>query len=230
MSDLTIKAIKRKELGRKVKRLRKEGLLPANIYGKKVKSQAISVKLQDFEKLFSKAGETSVVELVVDGKIRPTLIHDMQKDPLTELPIHVDFLQVDFKEKVTAQIPVELAGESPAEKQGLGTVVQYVDEVEVEALPGNLPESFEINVSILKEVDDQIQVKDIKVDKEKVKIQGDKKQVIAKVEPPREEKEEELAVEEEVSEEKEAEAAEGEVAEEKGQEVEKGEKVEEKAS
>ena len=221
MANITLKADKRTELGRKVKRLRKEGKLPANIYGKKTKSQAITVNLNELEKVFEKAGETSVVEVVVGKKKHHTLIHEIQKDPVTDVPIHADFMQVDLKEKVTAQIPVDFVGESPAEKQGLGTVVQYVDEVEVEALPTELPEKFEVDISKLSEVDQQIQIKDLVVDKKKIAVQNDEEQILAKVEPPREE---EVAPEVEVEE--------GEETEEEGEtvsETEGPEKKEEKA-
>lgn len=213
--DLKIKASKRKELGRKVKKLRSKGLLPGNVYGKKVKSESISVDLKEFSSIFKEAGETNIVNISIGGKNRPTLIHNIQLDPVTDTPLHVDFLQVDLKQKVTAQIPIELVGNSPAEKQGIGTVIQYTDEVEVEALPTQLPEKFEMDISKLKEVDDQYVVKDILVDKSKVKLMEDDEKVVIKVEPLRKEEEVAPPVEEEVV---------GEEAEEEGKEDE--EKVE----
>lgn len=181
----------RKVLGRKVKKLRREGVLPANIYGRKVKSKAVQLDLAAFEKVFDNVGETGLVKLTLDKKTSPVLIHNIQLDPVTDIPIHTDFLRVDLKEKVTVHVPVELSGESPAEKEGRGTVVQYIDEIEVEALPGNLPDKFEIDSSALTEVDQQVHVKDLAVDKKKVEVKQDSQQVIVKVEPPR--KEEEVA-------------------------------------
>lgn len=206
--DLKIKAAKRKELGRKVKKLRNSGLLPGNIYGKKVKSESVTVNLKEFKSILKEAGETNIVSVVIEGKNRPTLIHNVQVDPVTDIPLHVDFLQVDLKQKVTAQIPIELMGDSPAEKQGIGTIVQYSDEVEVEALPTQLPESFEIDVSKLENVDDQIQVKDISIDKKKVEMKEDSEKVVVKVEPLRKEEEVAPPVEEEVGEETEEEGKE----------------------
>jgi large subunit ribosomal protein L25 len=220
MANISLKAEKRKELGRKVKRLRRDGKMPANVYGKKAKSQAITVDLSEFEKVFEKAGETSIIELVIGKSKHPTLIHEIQKDPVTDVPIHADFMQVDLKEKVTAQIPVELTGESPAEKQGLGTVVQYIDEVEVEALPTNLPEKFEVDISKLTEVDQQIQIKDLAVDKSKITIRNEEDQILTKVEPPREEEEEVLHEEEKEVEGEELEGEEGTQME--GEELEAG--------
>ena len=192
MDKHTLTAQKREVVGRKVKTLRAQGLLPANIYGKKVKSQSISVGLKDFEDIFKKAGETSLVTLVLkNGKSeeRAVLISNVQKDPISETPIHIDFRQVDLKEKVTAEVPVELKGESPAEKTSVGTVVQYIDEIEVEALPGDLPEKFVVDVSSLAEVDQAFFVKDLEIDKAKVTLRVAPEEIVVKVEPPQKEEE-----------------------------------------
>lgn len=189
MSLAKLKAEKRKVLGRKVKALRKQGILPANIYGKKVKSQSVQVKLSDFEKVFKEVGETGLVGLMISGKKISALVHNAQVDPVTDALIHADFLQVDLKEKVTAQVPVELIGESPAEKQGLGTLVKHVEEIEVEALPADLPEKFEIDLSKLTEVDQSILAGDIKANKKKVEIKLDPERILVKVEPLRKEEE-----------------------------------------
>ncbi|MEJ2441334.1 MAG: 50S ribosomal protein L25 [Patescibacteria group bacterium] len=234
MNKQVLKAEKRKVFGRKIKSLRREGILPANIYGKKVKSLAIQFPLKDFEGIYKEAGETGIIEIAVGKEKRPVLIHNLQVDPVTDSPLHVDLLQVDLKEKVTADVPVELIGEAPAEKRGLGTAVQYLDEIEVEALPTDLPEKFEVDISKLEEVDNAIMVKDLEVDTKKVEIKSDAEQIIVKVEPPREEEEElppaPSEEEEVVSEEGEA-PAEGEgVPTEKpeGEAEEKGKEAEEK--
>lgn len=189
MQKQTLNTQPRKVLGRKVKSLRREGILPGNLYGKKVKSQAIKVKQADFEEVFGKTGETGLVELVIDGKKKPVLIHNVQLDPVIDTVLHVDFLQVDLKEKVAAQVPVELVGESLAEKEVKGTVVQYIDEIEVEALPTELPEKFELDLSSLKDVDEAIKVSDLGVDKRKIEVKNDPAQIIVKVEPLRKEEE-----------------------------------------
>lgn len=228
MAKLTLKAEERNTLGRKVKKIRREGLLPANIYGKKVKSQALKLNLLEFQKVFKEAGETGLVDLKIGRSTKPVLIHNVQVDPVSDTPIHADFLQVNLKEKVTAQVPVELAGESPAEKQGIGTAVQYLDEIEVEALPNDLPEKFEIDLSKLESVDDVIKIKDLAVDTKKVTIEDDPEQIIVKVEPPKEE-EEVPPVEAEGEEGEEVVKAEGEeTAEAEAPSEEKGGKKEEK--
>lgn len=188
MDKQSLKAEPREIKGRKVKKLREKGVLPANIYGKKIKSQAVKVDLLDFEKVFRKTGETGLVELTVKGKKRPVLIHNVQTDPMTDSFVHADFLQVDLKQKVVAQVPIDLSGEAPAEKQGLGTVVQHLDEIEVEALPADLPDKFDIDLATLSKVDDAIYVKDLPSDK-KVEIKNDSEQMIVKVEALRKEEE-----------------------------------------
>ena len=96
MQTQTLKANFRKVLGRKVKKLRNEGMLPANIYGRKVKSQAIYVSLSDFNKVYKKARETVIVKLSLGTKKKPVLIHNVQLDPVTDIPLHADFFQVNF--------------------------------------------------------------------------------------------------------------------------------------
>lgn len=229
MQKNTLKAEKRKVLGRKVKKLRREGVLPANIYGKKIKSLSIKFPVVDFEKVYKAAGETGIVEIAIGKQKKPVLISNVQLDPVTDKPLHVDFHQVDLKEKTTADVPIELIGESPAEKQGLGTVVQSINEIEVEALPKDLPDKFEIDLSKLTEVEQTVQVKDLVVDTKKVKILAEAEQIIVKVEPPR--KEEEVAPppsEEEVPEEAEEEVPSEEAAEKDEEKPEAEEKKEEK--
>lgn len=179
MAKLSLKLQKRELFGRKVKRLRKIGLLPANIFGKKIKSEAITVDAKEFRHVFEKAGETQIIDL--EG--RPVLVSNLQIDPVTSNYIHVDFRQVDLSEKIVAKVPLEVVGESPAEKQSIGTVVQQLNEVEIEALPSDLPEKIEIDASVLTDVDQAIYVKDLKLDK-KVALKTDLETIIVKVEPP----------------------------------------------
>ena len=232
MDKFKLSAQERKVLGRKVKTLRESGVLPANVYGKKEKSISVKVDLKDFEKVYGKAGETSLVDLELGKTTKPVLIDNVQKDPVTGQYLHVDFKQVDLKEKVIAQVPVELIGESPAEKQGLGTLVQQIDEIEVESLPTDIPEKFEIDVSGLEEVDALVHIKELKYNKSKVELKVEKDEIIVKIEPLREEEEPVVQAqesEEEQPEEGEEELSEGETKEEESpKEPEKGEKEESK--
>jgi large subunit ribosomal protein L25 len=200
MDKITLKAEKRELLGRKVKSLRRDGILPGNVYGKKEKSLAIQVELKEFQKVFDNAGETGLLDLQVDKASKPVLIDNVQEDPVTNQFLHVDFRQVDLKEKITAEVPIEIVGESPAVKQGLGTLVQHIDEIEVEALPTDFPDKFEIDVTKLEDVDMALFVKDLAYDKKKIKIESDLEEIIVKIEPLREEEQEApLPVEEEAA-------------------------------
>lgn len=176
---ITLKLEKRELFGRKVKRLRKDGKVPANIFGKKIKSEAITVDNKEFTEVFEKTGETQIIDLA--GK--PVLVSNTQIDPVSGEYLHIDFRQVDLTEKIEAMVPIEIEGESPAEKQNLGTVVQQIHEIEVEALPADLPEKIIVDASILVEVDQTIYVKDLKVDK-KIEIKTDLESIVVKVEPP----------------------------------------------
>ncbi|MGB9706456.1 MAG: 50S ribosomal protein L25 [Microgenomates group bacterium] len=182
---ISLKVEKRQVFGRKVKKLRSKGILPANIYGNKVKSLAVQVPLKNFLPVYQKVGETGIVELKVDGenKIRPTLIHNVQFDPVSDQPLHVDFHQVSLEEKITANIPVEIVGRSPAVEQKIGVLIQPLTEVEVEALPTDLPGQFTVDISGLKEVDQAITVGDLKPPAG-VKILTSPGQILVKIEPP----------------------------------------------
>lgn len=176
---------KRKLEGRKVKGLRGQGILPANIFGKGIKSLAVQVSQKEFDDIYRLVGETGIVDVQVKGeeKVRPILIHNLQVDHVTDLPLHADLHQVDLKETISANIPVELVGEAPAVSQKIGILIQQLSEVEVEALPDNLPDKFEIDVSSLAAVGDAILVENIKMPTG-VKILTSPKEVLAKIEPP----------------------------------------------
>ena len=187
MNKVNLKAEVRNVVGRKVSQLRKVGLIPANIFGKKIKSQAVSVKLTDFLTAYKTAGATSLIDLEVAGEKRPVLVANVQIHPVLDTPVHVDFHQVDLKEKVTANVTIEMTGESPAEKLSLGTVVQYVDEIEVVALPTDLPDKLVVDISKLTEVDQAIYVKDLELDTKKVEVKVSPDEIVFKVEPPQKE-------------------------------------------
>lgn len=163
MKKHTLTVTKRDLLGRKVKKLRASGQLPATVYGKKVKSVSITVPSDAFAKTYSEAGETGLVELSVNGSVRPVLIHHVQKDPVTGSILHVEFHQVDLKEKVHADVPLVLVGESPAVTEKKGVLLTILDEVEVEALPTDLMDKIDVDVRGLSEVNQEVRVGDLKV-------------------------------------------------------------------
>lgn len=198
MDKITLSAQKRTVVGRKIKKLRKEGILPANIYGKKVSSVSISLSQSDFDKVYKKAGETGLIELTLEGKVRPVLIHNIQYDPVSGKHLHADFYQVDLKEKVTARVPVVLIGVAPAVSLRVGVLLTQIDELEVEALPSDLPDKVEVNVDGLSSVDQTIKVADIKLS-DKVKILTSLDREIVKVAPLVSKEAEKQAAEEEAA-------------------------------
>jgi len=216
---LQLKAKKRKVLGRKVKKLRKKEILPANVYGKDIKSQALKLSEKDFLEVYQKAGETGIVELKVGSskKKRPVLIHNLQIDPVTGKPLHADFHQVDLTKKVQVEVPIEYIGESPAVEKG-GVLMQLLNEVEVEALPADLPDKFEVDLSQIEEIGQSIAVKDLKVsDKVKILVE-DLEELLAKVQEPQEEEEPEPETAVSLEGEEEPEEAEGEEDKKEGKE------------
>lgn len=161
MKKYTLTAEPRTITGRKSKNLRKSGLLPATIYGKKAKSVSVQVKTDEFAKVYKQARETGLVELLPAG--RQVLIHNVQLDPVSDRPLHVEFFQVDLKEKVKTKVPIEFIGESPLVAQKQGVLLTLLDEIEVEALPTDLPEKISIDVSTLTAVNQELKVSDLKV-------------------------------------------------------------------
>lgn len=163
MKKITLKVDKRTVVGKKVKKLRREGILPATIYGKDIKSVSVQVPLKEFEKTYKEVGETGLVELSLDSeKTRPVLIKNVQLEPRMSMPLHADFYQVNLTEKIKANIPVEAVGEPKAVLDKIGLLEVPMFEVEVEALPADLPEKIEVDVANLSNIDDQITVGDVK--------------------------------------------------------------------
>lgn len=191
MADvIKLKVDSRKITGKKVKQLRAKGILPANIYGKGVKSLSISLTLKDFNQIYKQAGETNIINIQVDkdAKLRPVLIHNIHLHPVTDEFLHVDFHQVDLTKKVSVAVPIEIIGESPAVSTG-GVLVQLLNEIEVEALPADLPDKFTIDASKLATIGAGVSLKDLKVS-DKVKIMVENlDELVVKIEEPTKEEE-----------------------------------------
>lgn len=185
---------KRKILGKQIKKLRREGILPGNIFGKNIKSTSVQVLLKDFAPVYKEAGSTGLVDLELDGKIIPVLIQDLQTDYKNNV-LHANFYQVNLKEKVKSAMPLEIVGEPKAVTEKIGLLMNILSEIEVEALPEDLPEHIEVNVEHLAAVDDQITVADLKVPAG-VEVLTDATQVVSKIDELVSKEAQELAVEE----------------------------------
>lgn len=203
MKHPVLNAEPRTILGKKVKKIRREGLMPANVYGKGIESKALQLKLSDFQAVYKQVGETGLVELMVEKNTLPVLIKNLQMDYFKDLPLHADFYQVNLKEKVKTMVPVEMVGEAKAVSEKVGVLLQTLSEVEVEALPDRIPEHVEANVEALAAIGDGLTVGDLKTE-EGVEILTDPSVTVAKI--TEQEKEEVVEVAEEVPAEGEAKA------------------------
>lgn len=157
-----IKAVKR-DLDVKLNALRKSGKIPAVFYGAGQTTTSISIPNIEFKKVWKNAGESSAVKVAMEGGDIDVLIHEVQVDPVTEEPIHVDFLAIDMKKKIKVKIPLLFEGISNAVKNGTGNLVKVLHEIEVEALPADLVQNIAVDISPLEGIDSQILVSDIKL-------------------------------------------------------------------
>ena len=213
---LTLSAKIRKELGKKVKKIREKGIIPAILYGPKIKNIPLEVDLKEFEKVYQGAGESSLIHLQIpepqrrvkkgiyplrpDNKKFLVLIHALEIDAISQKPIHIDFYQPKLDEEITATVPLVFEGQAPAVKDLGGTLVRNIHELEVKALPQNLPHEIKVDISKLKTFEDNILVKDLIIPKE-VKILKTPDETIAFVsEPEKIEEELEKPIEEKVEE------------------------------
>lgn len=189
MNKFVLKADKRVLLGSKVKKLRRQGIVPANVFGHGVNSQAIQVSAVDFAKVYKDAGETNLIWIKLEGedKERPTLIKAITNDPLTGRKMHIDFHQVNLKEKVTANVPVEIMGDSQMVKDGLAVLDINLHEIEVEALPTDIPENIVFDISLLKEIGDHLKISDVKLPAEVTVLTDPEMVVVALGAPQKEE-------------------------------------------
>lgn len=160
---MELSAQKRTVTGRKVKKLRAAGIVPATVYGKKTASQTIEIDNKTFLSVYQKAGDTQLVDLKIDGKKLPVLIHQIQSHPISRAILHVDFLAVDLKQKVKVHVTIVAVGVSPAAKDKLGALLNPVQELEIECLPSDIPAHIEVDISALSKIDDAIKVSDLKV-------------------------------------------------------------------
>lgn len=195
MQKFTLKADKRTITGSKVKQLRRQGIVPANLFGKGIDSQAIQINAVEFNRLYKEAGETNLVWVKVEGeeKERPTLVTSVHFNPTTGDKLHVDFHQVNLKEKVTANVPVEIIGESELVTTNLAVLSQSLNEIEIEALPTDIPENITFDISSLKAIGDHLKVSDAKVGAD-IEIKTDPEQIVVVLQEPM--KEEVIPVEE----------------------------------
>lgn len=194
MEAIELQASPRAVLGKKVRHLRRQGMLPANLFGHNLASQALQVEEKAFQRAFAQAGMNTLVSLKVEGaEPKMVLIRGLQRNPLKRDLLHVDFYQVAMMEKLTAQVPLVFVGEAPGVAAG-GILLHNIDEVEIECLPGDLVRHIDVDISGLKEIDDTIYVKNLQVSAA-IRILRDPDELVVKILPPAKEEVEEVAAE-----------------------------------
>ncbi len=193
---LELKASVREITGRKTKSLRKENIIPAIVYGHGEESVSIQVSLLDFDKILKQAGESSLIDLKIEGqKDKKVLVHAVQYHPLTDKVEHVDFYQIKEGEKIVVEVKLEFIGISRAVKEFNGVLTHELDRIEIECLPKDLIKNIEVDLTKLAEINDVIRVGDLEVP-ENIKILSNLESSVAAVKV--------IKVIEEVEEEKEA--------------------------
>ena len=188
MQEFELKAEKRKIIGKQVKQLRDQGLVPAILYGRWREPLPLQVERKKLLKVLAKAGTHHLINLWVDEvkEPKPALVREVQLDPITHEFLHVDFYAVVMREKITTEVPLVFLGQSPVVEKREGILFRSLDSVEVECLPSQLIESIEVNLGDLVELNQAVLVGDLKVGPD-VKILTEEEEVVVQLLPQREE-------------------------------------------
>jgi large subunit ribosomal protein L25 len=184
-----LEVAKRDVTGKKVRFLRRQGVTPANIYGHGIDSTHINVDARSLKHLLGRVGSTDLISLKMDDSKSPimVLIREVQRNPLTDELLHVDFYQVKMTEKIKADVPLVFIGEAPVlRKVKNSSILHLIDSLHIEALPDNLPHSLEVDVSGLEELDHTIHIKDIHLG-DGITLLSDPEQMVVKVAEARKE-------------------------------------------
>ena len=186
MADLQLAVDPRVVTGKKVKSLRRQGITPAHLYGRALDSQALQAPTQSVMHLLKTAGRNAIIDLQINGESesRSVVLRGVQRNPVTDEIVHIDFFQISLTEKLRADVPLTLVGEAPASTVYNGVLLQTIDTLSVEALPTDVPARLEVDVSGLEELEAAIFVRDLSIPANVV-VLTDPDQLVAKVEPPK---------------------------------------------
>lgn len=187
MANAKLDVAPRETLGKKVRQMRRRGVTPANVYGHRVDSRAVQAETLLLTGLLRQSSRNAIIDLAVEGEPRPrtVVVRDVQRDPVSDQILHVDFFQVSMTERMRTDVPVVLVGTAPAVGTHGGVLLQTLDSIAVEALPGDIPPQFDVNVSGLMELEQSVHVRDLAIDSEKVTLHTDVDVVLARVATPR---------------------------------------------
>jgi len=191
MRKLELEVLKRDITGKKVRFLRRGGLIPCNVYGHGIDSVPVQVDARKLGHVLARAGGTDLISLKIgdSATAKKVIIREVQRNPMTREPIHVDFYQVKMTEKLKAEVPLVFVGEAPALKLKNMALLHAITSLQIEALPDDLPHNIEVDISVLAEAEQAIHVKDIKISK-KITVHSDPEQMVIKVAEARKQVEE----------------------------------------
>jgi large subunit ribosomal protein L25 len=183
----------REVTGKATKKLRRAGVIPANIFGHGEPSQAVQLNAQDFDGLRRGHHATGVISLKISGgkRAQTALIRRVQRDPLNGRILHIDFLRVSLRDRISAKIPLHFVGTAPGVKVESGVMLHLIEALEVECAAGDIVEAIEVDVSSLEHIDDVIHAKDVPLPQNYTLV-TDPDEAVVKVAPPRVEKAEEV--------------------------------------
>lgn len=186
MADLQLKVDPRTVTGKKVKALRRQGIIPAHLYGRDTESLSLQTEKQTIISLLRTASRNAIIDLQIngEGEARPVVLRSVQRNPVTDELVHIDFFQISLTELLRAEVPLVIVGQAPAVSVHSGVLLQNLDRLEVEALPTEIPEQIEVDVSELEVLDAAIFVRDLTIPPN-VEVLADPAQLVAKVEPPK---------------------------------------------
>jgi large subunit ribosomal protein L25 len=177
---MELKADKRDTTGKATRRLRREGKLPAVVYGQRA-ATSVEMETLDFERVYARSGKTQLIDLIVDsGRPSKVLVKEVQISPRYNTLLHVDFHQVSLRERLQVEVPVSVTGEAEPVRAGEADVLQVLHSVRVECVPTKIPEVVEVDISGLAEVDDAVRLSDLQLP-EGVSVVGDPDEVIVKI-------------------------------------------------
>lgn len=186
MADIQLSVDPRTVTGKKVKALRRQGIIPAHLYGHGTESLALQAEKQTITGLLRRAGRNAIIGLQINGEgaPRPVVLRGVQRDPVTDELMHIDFFQISLTEMLRAEVPLVLIGNAPAVAAYSGVLLQTLNQIAVQALPTDVPEQIEVDVSDLDTLDAALFVRDLSIPPN-VEVLADPDQLVAKVEPPR---------------------------------------------
>ena len=182
MEELGLQTTTREILGKKVRFLRRQGIIPVHLFGHGIESVALQCDVAQLQRILTQAGKTKIISLRLDKAKKPrnVMIREIQRNPLTSELLHVDFYQVRMEEKIQLEVPIVLVGEAPALRSKENMMAQELHSLTIECLPGQIPARIELDLSPLTEVEQAIQVRDITLGEE-VTVLNDPEHIVVKI-------------------------------------------------